>query len=90
MSARLARALRSGATWLLLALVHAYRLALAPLLGGACRFEPSCSAYAEQALRAHGPLRGAWLAGRRIARCHPLGAWGYDPVPKGKEGPGGA
>ncbi|MDZ5646484.1 membrane protein insertion efficiency factor YidD [Nitrospirillum sp. BR 11828] len=54
--------------------IHAYRLLLAPLLGPRCRFEPSCSAYALEALAVHGGIRGAWLAARRIARCHPWGA----------------
>lgn len=61
--------------------VHAYQSALAPTLGPACRFEPSCSRYAVQAIERYGALRGMWLAVRRIARCHPLGGFGYDPVP---------
>jgi len=66
-----------------LAVIHAYRLLVSPVLGGSCRFEPSCSAYAEQAILAHGARRGGWLALRRVLRCHPFGAWGHDPVPKG-------
>jgi uncharacterized protein len=62
-------------------LVVAYRYSFSPILGPACRYEPSCSQYALDALREHGALRGAWLAVRRIARCHPWGGHGYDPVP---------
>jgi putative membrane protein insertion efficiency factor len=65
----------------LILLVRAYELALSPWLGPACRFDPSCSAYAIEALERHGALRGGWLALRRIGRCHPLGGLGYDPVP---------
>jgi putative membrane protein insertion efficiency factor len=61
--------------------VRAYQVALAPFAGGACRFHPSCSAYAIGALAEHGLLRGAWLACRRVARCHPLAQPGIDPVP---------
>ena len=66
---------------LLLLAVEAYRVTLSPLLGGHCRFEPSCSRYAEEALRRHGAARGARLALGRLLRCHPLRAGGYDPVP---------
>lgn len=62
-------------------LVRAYQLVLAPFAGGACRFTPSCSEYAQQAIVEHGLMRGAWLALRRISRCHPLGRAGIDPVP---------
>ncbi len=61
--------------------VHAYRYTLSPIIGPVCRFEPTCSVYALDALRQHGALRGTWLALRRIVRCHPWGGWGYDPVP---------
>jgi putative membrane protein insertion efficiency factor len=62
-------------------LVRAYRYFISPLLPAACRFHPSCSAYAEQALEDHGPLRGGWLAVRRVCRCGPWHRGGYDPVP---------
>jgi putative membrane protein insertion efficiency factor len=65
----------------LIGLVRLYQVTLSPLLGGQCRFHPTCSRYAIEALREHGGLRGAWLAARRLARCHPLGGRGYDPVP---------
>lgn len=65
----------------LILLVQAYRLVLAPVLGGHCRFSPSCSRYGLEALERHGALRGSWLTARRIARCHPWGGSGHDPVP---------
>jgi putative membrane protein insertion efficiency factor len=64
-----------------LLLIRAYQLILSPFAGGACRFEPSCSTYALQAIETHGVLRGSWLALRRVARCHPLTPPGIDPVP---------
>ena len=64
-------------------LVRAYQLVLRPLFPPACRFEPSCSAYAIEALQTHGALRGLWLASWRIVRCNPLCAGGTDPVPPG-------
>ncbi|MEQ8655087.1 MAG: membrane protein insertion efficiency factor YidD [Kiloniellales bacterium] len=66
----------------LLAGIWFYRLFLSPFLGRQCRFLPTCSSYAEEALRHHGALRGTWLAVRRLARCHPWGGSGYDPVPE--------
>ena len=65
----------------LLLLIEAYRVTLSPLLGGLCRYEPSCSRYAEEALRRHGARRGATLALKRLARCHPFRPGGFDPVP---------
>jgi putative membrane protein insertion efficiency factor len=61
--------------------IEAYRVSLAPLLGGFCRFQPSCSRYAEEAIRRHGALRGARLGLARLLRCHPFRRGGYDPVP---------
>ena len=61
--------------------IHLYRLLVSPLLGPACRFAPSCSAYALEAIAVHGPVRGPVLALRRLLRCHPWGGDGYDPVP---------
>ncbi len=66
---------------LLMAVVHAYRLLLKPWIGNACRFEPTCSAYALQALERHGAAKGTLLAGGRLLRCHPWCAGGCDPVP---------
>ena len=67
--------------WPLLLLVQIYRVTISPLLGTVCRFEPTCSRYAIEALRAHGAFRGTVLITKRIARCHPWGDSGYDPVP---------
>jgi putative membrane protein insertion efficiency factor len=63
------------------AAVRAYQWCLRPLLPQACRFHPSCSQYAEQALARHGAWRGSWLAAHRVCRCGPWHAGGYDPVP---------
>jgi len=70
-------------TRMLMALVAGYRRFISPLLPPRCRFEPSCSAYALEALQVHGAARGLWLAIARIARCHPFHPGGYDPVPPG-------
>jgi putative membrane protein insertion efficiency factor len=61
--------------------IRGYQLLLGPFMGGACRFEPSCSRYAMDAIATHGAIRGTWLTVRRLARCHPFGAPGFDPVP---------
>ena len=65
----------------LLAAVRGYQYALRPMLGANCRFYPSCSDYAREAIERHGALRGSWLAARRVGRCHPYHPGGYDPVP---------
>lgn len=64
-----------------LALLRAYKILLSPFFTGSCRFLPSCSDFAREAVIRYGVVRGCWLAARRLARCHPLGAAGYDPVP---------
>jgi len=64
-----------------LLLVRIYQGAISPLIGPACRYEPSCSQYAVVAIQKHGAFKGAWLAVKRIGRCHPWGGHGYDPVP---------
>ncbi len=67
--------------WPLLGLVWIYRNAISPLLGTNCRFQPTCSAYAAEALQRYGGFKGGWLVLKRIGRCHPWGGSGYDPVP---------
>ena len=67
--------------WLLTMLIRGYQLVLSPLLGPRCRFYPSCSAYAVQALGTHGAVKGTWLAGRRLLHCHPWNPGGVDHVP---------
>ncbi|HEY0701411.1 MAG TPA: membrane protein insertion efficiency factor YidD [Candidatus Acidoferrales bacterium] len=67
--------------WLLLALVQLYRVFLSPFLGGACKFYPSCSQYAQEAIAWHGARRGSWLAMKRLGRCRPFTKGGFDPVP---------
>ena len=66
---------------LLIWALRAYRFAISPLYGQVCRYHPTCSAYALEAVETHGALRGTWLAARRVARCHPWAAGGLDPVP---------
>ena len=67
--------------WPLIGLVKVYRVAISPWLGPSCRFQPTCSAYAIEALETHGAWRGSLLTVRRLSRCHPWGGSGYDPVP---------
>jgi len=62
-------------------LIRGYQLTISPVLGSSCRFTPSCSAYASEAIDRHGAMKGSYLAIKRIARCHPLCHGGYDPVP---------
>jgi putative membrane protein insertion efficiency factor len=64
-----------------LALLTLYKVLLSPLFSGSCRFLPSCSDYAREAVTMHGAVKGTWLAVRRLSRCHPLGSSGFDPVP---------
>ena len=82
----LALARPSAVARVLMALITGYRRFVSPLLAQRCRFEPSCSAYALGAVREHGALRGAWLAVRRIGRCHPFNPGGFDPVPPALHG----
>ncbi len=65
----------------LLLLIEAYRVVLAPLIGGYCRFTPSCSIYAQEAIRTYGAIRGGRLTAQRLLRCHPFHRGGWDPVP---------
>lgn len=73
--------MRSLPSKVLLALLAAYRRVISPLFGPHCRFHPSCSAYAVEAITVHGAARGSWLALHRIGRCQPFSAGGFDPVP---------
>jgi len=77
--------IRRAATRALQAPVLVYRYTLSPLIGPVCRFQPTCSAYALEALERHGPVKGSWLTLRRLSRCHPIawlgGSEGHDPVP---------
>lgn len=66
---------------LVIALVRFYQLVISPLIGPRCRFTPTCSQYAIEAVRAHGVVKGSWLATKRLLKCHPLNEGGYDPVP---------
>jgi putative membrane protein insertion efficiency factor len=66
-------------------LIRGYQLGISPVLGPRCRYLPTCSEYAREALAVHGTVRGGWLALRRVVRCHPLGDSGYDPVPPGRD-----
>lgn len=67
-------------------LIRAYRLFFSPWIGQQCRFHPTCSAYAIEAIQRHGAVRGAWLAAKRLGRCHPWHEGGVDPVPERKHG----
>jgi uncharacterized protein len=69
-------------TLLLRGLIRTYQLFISPMLGPSCRYLPSCSDYAAEAIERHGPVAGTWLALRRLVRCHPWGGSGYDPVPE--------
>jgi len=73
---------RSAASRIATGTIEVYRRLASPLLGPRCRFHPSCSTYAQQAIRRHGLGKGTWLAVRRLSRCHPLNPGGFDPVPE--------
>lgn len=75
------RALKWSLSFLFLIIIKFYQYAISPLKPQSCRYTPTCSAYAIEAIKKHGPFKGFYLAVRRIARCHPWGGHGYDPVP---------
>ena len=79
MIARIGRWAELGASALVIGLIRAYQVTLSPLLGPACRFEPSCSRYMVEAIRKYGLFRGVWRGFRRFLRCHPWHPGGYDP-----------
>ncbi|MEQ8246523.1 MAG: membrane protein insertion efficiency factor YidD [Alphaproteobacteria bacterium] len=79
---RIADLLRSVPAVLLRALVRGYQLFISPVLGANCRFDPTCSAYAHEAIGRFGAVRGTFLALKRVSRCHPWGGFGHDPVPE--------
>ena len=70
----------------LCALIRGYQIVISPWLAPRCRYQPTCSQYAIEAIRLHGAVRGSWLAAKRLGRCHPFRAGGYDPVPKPQNG----
>ena len=73
--------------YVLIGLLRLYRFFISPLYGQVCRYHPSCSAYALESVTVHGSIRGSWYAVRRLARCHPWAAGGYDPVPGTRKDP---
>jgi putative membrane protein insertion efficiency factor len=79
-------------SWALRGLIRLYKIFLSPLLPPSCRYLPTCSDYAAEAIATHGALGGSWLAAKRLLRCHPWGGSGYDPVPmrRPRGGSGGA
>jgi uncharacterized protein len=76
---------RTLGAWWLLALVQVYKIFFSPFLGGACKFYPSCSNYAQEAIELHGARRGSWLALKRLGRCRPFTEGGFDPVPDAED-----
>ena len=77
----LGKKIKKGAGWILLIPVYFYKYAISPYTPASCRHVPTCSEYAVQAIKIHGPLKGFILASKRIGKCHPWGTHGYDPVP---------
>jgi len=74
-------AVSRAVAWLLTLPIYFYRACISPMFPPTCRFTPTCSRYAIEALRRHGPVKGLWLTLKRLSRCHPWGGSGYDPVP---------
>ena len=82
---RIAKAILKILSWIILIPVYIYKYGISPLTPGSCRHYPTCSEYAVQAVKIHGPFKGLWLATKRISKCHPWGTYGNDPVPPKKE-----
>ena len=78
--------IKKAVTALLILPVRFYQYVISPMMPASCRYTPTCSQYAIEALRVHGPFKGSWLAVKRIARCHPWGGHGHDPVPERSTG----
>jgi len=76
--------IKKGISLIFIGLIRVYQLVLSPFLGRSCRYQPTCSAYAIEAIKVWGPFKGFWLAVKRISSCHPWGGDGYDPVPEKK------
>ena len=74
-------ALKTIIGWLFLLLIKLYQYLISPLTGAACRYTPTCSQYGVEAIKKYGPFKGGWLTLKRLARCHPWGGHGHDPVP---------
>jgi putative membrane protein insertion efficiency factor len=68
-------------SWIFLLLIRIYQLVISPVIGGSCRFTPTCSQYGIEAIKKYGPFKGGWLTLKRIGSCHPWGKHGHDPVP---------
>ncbi|MGF1763336.1 membrane protein insertion efficiency factor YidD [Aliivibrio kagoshimensis] len=68
-------------SWIIIGLIRFYKVAISPLIGPRCRFTPTCSTYAIEAIKMHGVVKGCWLSGKRLLKCHPMNDGGYDPVP---------
>ncbi len=75
------QALKTTLGWLFLLLIKLYQYLISPLTGAACRYTPTCSQYGVEAIKKYGPFKGGWLTLKRLARCHPWGGHGHDPVP---------
>lgn len=73
--------MKKGISYFFIFLIRIYQYLISPLLPTSCRYTPTCSAYGVEAIKKHGPIKGGWLAVKRISRCHPWGGEGYDPVP---------
>ncbi len=68
-------------SWIFLVIIRIYQYGISPLFPPSCRYTPTCSVYAVEAIKVHGPWKGGWMAAKRISSCHPWGGSGYDPVP---------